>query len=182
MCRLPDRWFSQVFTVSEQAEETWRLIYRYKYDEEKHLADELGRMLAAFLDDHRAELQRFDLLTPVALFIGPDAPRLWDYLRLIVAAAERIDESWPFATDLITKVRPTGRFLGTGVEERRTVSEGELRAALRVPDPRRVEGKRVLVFDDAYSEGFTMREMARALRQAGAVEVAGLVLVRRKGA
>ena len=58
----------------------------------------------------------------------------------------------------------------------------ELRSLLRVPTPSRVEGKRVLVVDDAYSEGFTMREMARALLQAGAVEVAGLVLVRRKGA
>ena len=41
---------------------------------------------------------------------------------------------------------------------------------------------RVLVIDDAYSEGFTLREMARALQQAGAAEVAGLVFARRKGA
>ncbi len=182
VCRLPDRHFSHVYTVSDDAEEMWRLIYRYKYGEEKHLADDLGRMLVGFLEANRTELGRFDLFTPVALYIGPRAARLWDYLALIVDAAERIDDSWPFATDVITKVQPTGRFLGIGVEERRAIAEGELRSALRVPTPERVEGKRVLVIDDAYSEGFTLREMARALHQAGAAEVAGLVFARRKGA
>jgi hypothetical protein len=62
------------------------------------------------------------------------------------------------------------------VQARRRIAEGELRAALAVPEPERVAGRRVLVFDDVYSEGFSLREMARALRQAGAVEVAGLVL------
>ncbi|MCD9197923.1 ComF family protein [Aeromicrobium wangtongii] len=181
VCRLPDRAFSRLYTVSESADETWDLIYRFKYGEEKELAEQLGRMLVDYLQDRRAELERFDHLTTTALYIGPQARRLWDYLQLIQDAAQRIDPSWPFATDLIAKVRPTGRFLGIGVDDRRVIAEGELRDALQVPDPSRVEGRRVLVIDDAYSEGFTLREMARALRQAGAVEVAGLVFARRKG-
>lgn len=182
MCGLPDRAFSQIFTISESAEEMWQLVFRYKYGEERHLADALGHMLVEFLEENRAELQRFDLLTTAALYIGPQARRLWDYLGLIVDSAERIEPGWSFATDVITKVRPTGRFLGIGVGERLAIAEGELRSALRVPDPSRVAAKRVLVIDDFYSEGFTLREMARALHQAGAAEVAGLVFARRKGA
>lgn len=183
VCRLPDPEFSRIYTVSEDAEETWRLIYRYKYgEEEKHLAEDLGRMLVDYLRANRSELRRFDLITFTALYIGPRARRLWDYLQLIFEAAERIDPDWPFAQGLITKERPTGRFLGIGVRDRRTIAEGELREALRVPDPGRVEGKRVLVVDDVFSEGFTLREMARALREAGAEEAAGLVFARRKGA
>ena len=182
VCRLVDRDFTQIFTVSENPEQTWQVIYRYKYGEEKHLADDLGRMLVEFLAGNRAELRRFDLITSVALYIGPQAPRLWNYLDLIVDVAERLDDSWPFEADVITKVQPTGRFLGIGVEERRAIAERDLRNALRVPVPSRVEGKRILVIDDAYSEGFTMREMARVLRRAGAAEVAGLVFARRKGA
>jgi predicted amidophosphoribosyltransferase len=181
VCRLPDRSFSRLYTVSESADETWDLIYRYKYGEQKNLADDLGRMLVDFFLAHRDELDRFDLFTTTALYIGPQAQRLWDYLQLILDAADRIDPSWPFETDLIVKVRPTGRFLGIGVDERRAIAEGELRGALQVPEPGRVAGKRVLVIDDAYSEGFTLREMARALRRAGALEVAGLVFARRKG-
>ena len=181
-CRLEDRGFSRIYTVSEDADGVWDLIHRYKYGEEKHLAADLGRLLVDFLHEQEDELRRFDLITTVALYIGPDAPRLWDYLALVVEEATRLDPGRHFATDVITKVGPTGRFLGIGVEERREIAEGELRAALRVPEPGRVEGRRVLVIDDAYSEGFTMREMARALTDAGAAEVAGLVLVRRKGA
>lgn len=181
-CRLEDRGFSRIYTVSEDADGVWDLIYRYKYGEEKHLAADLGLLLVDFLRDQEEELRRFDLITTVALYIGPDAPRLWDYLDLVVEEAARLDPDRSFATDVITKVGPTGRFLGIGVEERREIAEGELRTALHVPDPSRVEGRRVLVIDDAYSEGFTMREMARALAASGAAEVAGLVLVRRKGA
>lgn len=181
VCGLADRGFSRLYTVSERAEETWDLIRRFKYGEEKHLADELAGMLVDFLQAHRSELERFDLFTSIALYIGPEAQRLWDYLALILDSAQRIDGDWPFAGDVITKVRPTGRFLGIGVEERRVIAEGELRDALHVSDPGRVAGRRVLIVDDAFSEGFTMREMARALHHAGAVEVAGLVFTRRKG-
>jgi len=182
VCLLPDRGFSQILTVSEDADRMWDLIHRYKYDDEKWRAEELARMLVGYLHSDRGRVERFDLITPVALYIGPHARRLWDYLALILDAAERIDPRWPIARDVITKSVPTGRFLGIGVEERRRIAEGELRAALAVPEPERVVGRRVLVFDDVYSEGFSLREMARVLRLAGAVEVAGLVLCRKKGA
>ena len=44
--------------------------------------------------------------------------------------------------------------------------------------PAIVRGKRVLVYDDVYTEGLTPREVARALLGAGAVEVAEIVLAR----
>jgi predicted amidophosphoribosyltransferase len=182
VCHLPDRAFSQVLTISEDADGMWDLIRRYKYDEDKALSEDLARLLVEYFESDRERVERFDLITTCALYIGPRAPRLWDYLRLVIDAADRIDPGWPFAPDLITKSRPTGRFLGIGVEERRRIAEGELRAALAVPEPERVAGRRVLVLDDVYSEGFSLREMARALRRAGAVEVAGLVFCRKKGA
>jgi predicted amidophosphoribosyltransferase len=61
---------------------------------------------------------------------------------------------------------------------RRTVAEGPLRRALRVVAPGQVAGARIVVVDDVFTEGSTMREVARALLLAGADEVAGLVLAR----
>ncbi|WP_299056179.1 phosphoribosyltransferase family protein [uncultured Nocardioides sp.] len=181
VCRMPDRGFSRLYTVSDDPEGTWDLIRRFKYDEERDLADHLGGMLAAYLIEHRDELSRFDAFTTTALYIGPRAQRLWDYLQVILDAALRVAPDLPFEPGLIAKAGPTGRFLDLGVEERRAIAEHDLRDALHVPDPARVAGRRILVVDDAYSEGFTLREMARTLLAAGAVEVAGLVLVRRKG-
>ncbi|WP_448613666.1 ComF family protein [Modestobacter sp. URMC 112] len=181
VCTLEDRYFSRIHTVSPRTEEMWDAVMDYKYADQRGWADVLGRVLVGFLGAHGEEMRRFDVITTGAIHIGPQAPRLWDYLQLIVEAAARQGPEWPFAPGLIAKSRPTGRFLGISPQERREIAEGELRAALSVPEPERVAGRRVLVFDDIYSEGYSLREMARVLREAGAVEVAGLVLARRKG-
>ena len=181
VCGYEDRYFSRLYTVSDRSEEMWSAIYRFKYGGERHLAEVLGRILVGFLEANRGELAGYDLITTGAIYVGPRAHRLWDYLRLIVEAADRAGPGWAFAPGLIAKSGPTGRFLGLGAAERRRIAEGELRAALSVPEPERVAGRRILVFDDVYSEGFSLREMARVLLEAGAAEVAGLVFTRRKG-
>ena len=181
VCTLEDRWFSRLYTVSPRAEDVWTAVCRYKYDEDRDWAPVLGRILVGFLEERREELQDYDLITTGALYVGPRARRLWDHLRLVLDAAQADGPDWPFAPDLITKAGPTGQFLGRGTETRRAIAEHSLRDALAVPDPDRVAGRRVLVVDDVYSEGFSLREMARALRLAGAAEVAGLVFARKKG-
>jgi len=181
VCTLDDPFFSRIHTVCEQPEQMWDAVMSYKYGEERWWADVLGRILVGFLDDHREDFERYDVITTGAIYVGPRAQRLWDYLSLILDAAAREGSAWPFAPGLIDKSGPTGRFLGISAEDRQRIAEGELRAALSIPDPERVAGRRVLVFDDVYSEGFSLREMARVLLRAGATEVAGLVLTRRKG-
>jgi predicted amidophosphoribosyltransferase len=180
-CNLDDRGFSRIYSVAARPDAMWDAVMDYKYGEHRDWADVLGRILVGFLDDRRDDLQRFDVITTGAIYVGPDAQRLWDYLKVVVAAAERHGPDWPFVPGLVRKSRPTGRFLGISPQARREIAEGELRAALSVPERERVVGRRVLVFDDVYSEGYSLREMARALLAAGATEVAGLVLARRKG-
>jgi predicted amidophosphoribosyltransferase len=181
VCNLDDPGFSRIYTVCDRPEVMWRVVMAYKYEEQRAWAAILGRVLVGFLDEHRDELAGFDLITTGAIYVGPRAQRLWDYLRLVLDAAAREGPDWPFAPGLIAKSGPTGRFLGISPRERREIAEGELRAALSVPEPERVAGRRVLVFDDVFSEGYSLREMARVLTRAGATEVAGLVLARRKG-
>lgn len=181
VCHLDDRWFSRLYTASWRPEEMWTAVCRYKYDQDRDWSPILGRILVGFLDERRTDLAGYDLITTGALYVGPRAKRLWDTLRLILDAALAIGPDWPFVPDLITKSGPTGQFLGRSVQTRRAIAEHSLRDALAVPRPELVAGRRVLVLDDVYSEGFSLREMARVLMGAGAAEVAGLVLARRKG-
>ena len=181
VCTVDDRWFSRIHTVSSRSEDVWTAVCRYKYDEDRDWAPVLGRLLVGFLEESRADLQDYDLVTTGALYVGPRARRLWDHLRMVQDEAQAAGPDWPFVPDVITKSGPTGQFLGRGVETRRAIAEHSLRKALAVPDPDQVAGRRVLVVDDVYSEGFSLREMARVLRLAGATEVAGLVFARKKG-
>jgi hypothetical protein len=148
VCRFEDREFSRIYAVTERAEDAWAAICRYKYDEDRRWAEVLARLVVGYLDDHRDEMSRFDLITTGALYVGPRANRLWDHLRLIQDAARRHGPQWPFADDLIVKSAPSGRFLGIGVQDRQRIAEGELRSVLSVPHPERVAGRRVLVLDD----------------------------------
>jgi predicted amidophosphoribosyltransferase len=180
VCSYGDRWFSRIYTVSARPEEMWKAVYEYKYGGRRDLAPVLGRILRGYLEVNRQHLAGYHVVTTGALYIGPRAVRLWDYLQPVLEAGLE-GQHWPFVPGLIAKSGPTARFLGISAEARRQIAEGELRRLLSVPEPERVVGKRVLVFDDIYSEGFSLREMARVLRLAGAAEVAGLVLARRKG-
>lgn len=181
VCNFDDPYFSGIYTVSGHADEMWDAISRFKYDEDRGWARILGRILVGFLEERRADLEGYDYITPGAIYVGPRANRLWDHLRLILDEARTEGPTWPFGPSLISKAAPTGQFLGKSPRERGEIAEGQLRDALSVSEPDLVAGRRVLVFDDVYSEGFSMREMARALVRAGAAEVSGLVLARRKG-
>jgi predicted amidophosphoribosyltransferase len=181
VCGFADRGFSGVRAVSEDSEEMWWVIRRYKYGGERNLAAVLGRLLVDFLEAHREDYARFDLITPSPNYVGPGAGRPFDHLRLVLEASARQAPEWPFAFEVVAKTAPSPRFLGKSPSERQSIAEGPLRAALTVPDRRRVAGRRVLVVDDVYSEGFTIRETARALRGAGARDVAEIVFTRRKG-
>jgi predicted amidophosphoribosyltransferase len=174
-----DRHFSFVWAITMRTGEMKRAITRYKYDGKWGWAAIFGRILVGFLNDYAEAFQRFDFITPSPSFVGPGTQRAYDHTRRIVEAAE-IEEPirWPFAYDVIVKDALTERLVGKTWQERRVIAEGELRGALRVPDPDRVDGTRVLIIDDVFTEGFTIREVARALRGAGAAEVSEIVLAR----
>ena len=84
VCALDDRYFSRLYTVTGRVEEMWSAVYRFKFGEERDLAEVLGRILVGFLEDNREELAGYVLITTGAIYVGPRAHRLWDYLQVIV--------------------------------------------------------------------------------------------------
>ena len=151
----------------------------YKYQGGLGWAGIFGRILVGFLSEHRDEFVGYDLITPSPSYVGPGATRAFDHTRRIVEAAQ-IEEpiAWPFAFDLIVKSAVTPAMVPNRWQQRRDIAEGQLRPALTVPDAAAVAGTRILIVDDVFTEGLTIREVARALRCAGASEVSEIVLAR----
>jgi predicted amidophosphoribosyltransferase len=56
--------------------------------------------------------------------------------------------------------------------------EKNVKGAFAVPDPAQVKGKSVLLIDDLYTTGSTVKECARVLRRAGASRVEVLTVAR----
>jgi len=183
LCGWADRHFTRIRAISMRTGEMERAIARYKYDRKRGWRAIFGRILVGYLSEHADEFQAYDAITPSPTYTGSDAERDFDHTREIIEAAE-VEEpiAWPFEYDLIVKGARTDRFASKGSvkpwQERKRIAEGPLRQSLGVPDPNRVAGRRILVFDDVFTEGFTIREVAKALIDNGATEVSEIVLAR----
>jgi predicted amidophosphoribosyltransferase len=168
-----------VWSIAPHSGSLRRAIGRYKYGGETDWAEVFGRLLVGFLDDRMPWLDEYELLVPMPAYTGVDARRRWDHVGRIGAVAERLaGPRWPFSNDVIEKVRETPPMTGRNLAGRRSIAEGPLRRALRVVAPGQVARGRILVVDDVFTEGSTLREVARALVLAGAEEVAGIALAR----
>jgi predicted amidophosphoribosyltransferase len=178
-CGRADRHFSQIWSLSRHAGPLRWAIGRYKYRGERGWADVFARLLLGYLDDRMPWFDHYDLLVPMPAYTGSGARRAWDHLGLVGAGLVRLGGwRWPVATGVVVKTAETPAVAGMSLARRRACAEGPLRRALAVPDAEVARGARVLVLDDVFTEGSTLREVARALVRAGALEVAGLVLAR----
>jgi predicted amidophosphoribosyltransferase len=183
LCNRDDRWFSWNVAISMRTGALKAAINRYKYDGQWGWALIFGRVLAGFLAEKADLFRQFGVITASPTHVGPGG-RSFDHTRLVLerAAAETPPGApWPFditGEPLIAKTEPTPPLVGNSYRERRRIAEGQLRGALRVIRVQDARGKRVLVYDDVFTDGLTLNEVARALRLAGAAEVCGVTLCR----
>jgi predicted amidophosphoribosyltransferase len=142
-------------------------------------ADVFARLFADHLSAHDPWFEEFDFLVPTPSYLGPFARRPWDPVgEIALRLRPLIEPLWEIAFGVVFKQRETPPMQGHAWQDRQAIAAGPLRSSLRVGDPQRVAGARILVLDDVLTDGSTLREVARALRSAGAREVAGLVLAR----
>jgi predicted amidophosphoribosyltransferase len=155
-------------------------ISRYKYDGKHGWALIFGRVLAGFLYDRQTLFAGFGLVIPSPTYVGPGG-RAFDHTRLVLAEAARLDQTGlPFALDppVLVKTGPTRSLVGLSWQERREVCEVELPPVLQVPDPARVSGQAVLVYDDVFTDGLLLNAVATKLRVVGATTVCQVTLAR----
>jgi predicted amidophosphoribosyltransferase len=178
-CARADRGWSVVFGVGVHAAGLQRAIVRYKYGGERWWAGVFGRLLAGYLDRCAPWFDDFDLIVPMPTYRGPGARRSWDPVGDVVASMSALaGPLWPVAWGAVVKQAETTPMSGATRRARQRRAAGELRRAIAVPRPADLAGARILVVDDVLAEGSTLREVAIAMRRAGAREVAGLVLAR----
>jgi predicted amidophosphoribosyltransferase len=183
LCSWPvaRRYFDWNFAIAMRSGVLLSAINRYKYLQARGWESVFARLLVGLLEKHSPDFDWFDAIIPSPTVVEP--PR-YDHTRGVIVQAmqERGGDDWPFdisVPGLIVKTRATPSMVEAGGwSARRAVAEGPLREALEIPDPNRVREKAILVYDDVFTDGFTLREVARCLRRAGARNVCGVTLAR----
>lgn len=180
LCSWADerREWTCIWAISRRRGQLQWTIDAYKVRDRKGWAIIYGRILAGYLERWDHVLAEFDAVIPMPTYVG-DGGRSWDHIKLILERAHLENPRLPVEFGVIEKTVATPKMRDLGsYQRRREVAETALRGALAVPDPTRVQGRSFLVFDDVFTGGLTLREVARALRAHGATEVCGVVLAR----
>ena len=177
-CRAADRPVGAVFAVGNYEGALRKAIVAYKYRWDLRWARPFGAMLYRFIDHHATWFEEYSVICPMPQFVGPGARRPWEHVGLICAEVGRLaDGAWPVER-LLAKVVDTDVMSTKGSQARRQLARRTLHRAFSVTDPGAVVGRRILLVDDVCASGYTLLTVARTLRQAGAEEVAALVLAR----
>ncbi len=122
---------------------------------------------------HCLELvENADLLAPVPLHPRRLKARGFNQSLLLAQAFS----PKPLTRELLLRSRYTVPQVGLNPRERRE----NVRGAFAVSEPEAVKGKKILLIDDLYTTGATVRECARVLKRAGAAGIDVLTVARVK--
>jgi predicted amidophosphoribosyltransferase len=181
LCRDPKRRIERIDAITSHSGAMQDRIHSYKYDGETGWSPIFGRLVVDWLEAHAAG-DPPDLIVANPTYVGPGQPGP-GHIEAIIRAAATADSAgrWPFDTRspaAIIKTEATEQSAGRSFAEKR-IAAAELREVLKIPDPARTAGRRILVFDDVCTTGRQLDAVADCLVQEGrAVRVHALVLAR----
>jgi predicted amidophosphoribosyltransferase len=177
-CTDHDRPIDAVSAVANYEGALRKAIVAYKYDRDLRWARTFALLLYRFLRRHATWFEEYGTICPVPSFLGTDARRCWGHVELVCAELGWLANGEWAVESLVTKVTETEPLSGMARQARQHRAQSSLPVALRGADRAATEGGRILLVDDVCASGATLLTVARALRQAGASEVAALVLAR----
>jgi len=165
--------FSRARAAMRYDEHSSRLIFRLKYQDDTRLAAVFAPWLAGA---GRELLQSADALVPVPLHYWRFLGRRYNQAALLARALSR-HTGLPLLPDALERVRATAQQTGLSARQRAKNVRGAFRA-----HPRRahhIQGKSLVLLDDVFTTGATLRACTRALLAAGAAGVSVLTLAKR---
>lgn len=138
-----------------------RAIHRYKYRDERGLADELGAVVASLVASDLALGRRIDAVVPVPLHPARVRARGYDQAALLGAAVARRTALPVVAA--VHRIRHTRPQVELDRAERARNLEGAF-----VAEAGSLRGLRIAIVDDVTTTGATLHAAVRATRAAGA--------------
>jgi len=160
-----------------QDKTTREMLWQFKYLGAKDLAFAFGKILTEFLAKCGFESifdKKKTILVPVPLFQARLKDRGFNQSEEI---AKIIGEYFkiPARIDILAKIKDTAAQAEIKSPEQK---QKNILGVFSCKNPDAVLGKIVILIDDVYTTGSTMKECARVLRASGAKEIWGITIAR----
>lgn len=148
-------------------------IHALKYENHPGLAALLYRYLVAALDheDWKTILPRIDAVCPVPLHPARVTQRGYNQSALLAEPLAAVF-GWPYQGEWLVRHRDTPPQVGLSASDRLLNVANSFAAVKPLP------GATILLVDDVYTTGATLRACAVAARQAGAADLFAVTLAR----
>ncbi len=147
-------------------------VHRFKYGRKISVGTALGRMMAQRTYS-ALTIEDFSMVIPVPLHVKRLRERGFNQSGIL---AREIARTCSIPLDCASLERKVDTKPQTALKK--TERAKNIRGAFAVTNPDNVEGKKILLIDDVFTTGSTLRECARVLIRNGAKEVAALTLAR----
>jgi competence protein ComFC len=152
-------------------------IHSFKYEQAKEMAFPLANILINFLDKNnfRSIINKDMLLAPIPLYNFKERERGFNQsaeIAILIAKYYNIE----FANHLLIKTKNTRN--QADIESREDRAENIKNAFACQKDTSQIRGKTVILVDDVYTTGSTMRECAKTLKKYGAKQIWGMTLAK----
>lgn len=171
-CIVSQPAFSVARAVSRYEATLLEAIHRFKYNGKISIGEALGKVMAEF-EYSDLDITDYSVVMPVPLH--PKKLRARGFNQSVVLARE-ISKYFSLSLDFLTLKRHiyTEPQINLGKKER----ESNVRGVFSVTDPHKIQGQKIILVDDVYTSGSTVKECARILMKNKADKVAVLTLAR----
>jgi ComF family protein len=146
------------------------LALKYKYATE--VGGELNIRMAEWLNGHRELIPNSSVLIPIPLHWHKENVRGFNQ-SIEIGKSVALEMGWKFIPDLLIKKKSTTPQATLSVEERKQNLKDvfALDSRSQIPDS-------VILFDDVFTTGSTLKEAAKVLKKAGVEKVWALTIAR----
>ena len=147
-------------------------IFLFKYKGFKRYGSVLGRMMADYVIENKLQaILDADMVVPVPLWKEKEKKRGFNQAALMAESFSEIT-GIPYDESAIMRIRDTAPQNSLRKHQR----DVNIRSAFKVTDENKVKGRKILLLDDIYTTGSTVRECAKNFYADGAKAVMYIAL------
>ena len=171
-CRSSPPLFDRALSVCQYDETARDIISAYKYHNKPYIGKDLVSIILKFLDEKITELSP-ELIIHVPLHIKRLKERGYDQ-AYILSEGIGIRHGIPVSYGNLIRTRYTAPQVSLSGSERMENVKG----AFLITDPSELKDKSILLIDDVFTTGATIKESVKVIKRAGAGKVYVLTFAR----